>query len=142
MQLGVSLWRALDAWEDEMRARAADRGFGDIGLADSEVLICVPDGGASVSDLARRRGVSKQAMSQAVQGLTARGYLAPGQAAGDKRVKHVVPTARGRGFVAALHEIRVEMQNEAETALGTHKATLLTEDLERISAFWGAGEGS
>ena len=134
--LGVDLWRALTAWEDEMYARAADRGFEDITVVDSEVLVFLPPAGLSISDLARRRGVSKQAMSQAVNSLARRGYLEMVRDPGDKRVLMVRYTRRGLGFVAALREVKTEMQAEAEAAFGSHKLALLSEDLKRVTALF------
>jgi len=137
--LGVDLWRALTAWEDEMYARAADRGFEDITVVDSEVLVFLPPAGLSISDLARRRGVSKQAMSQAVNSLAKRGYLDMIRDAGDKRVLMVRYTRRGLGFVATLREVKTEMQTEAEAAFGSHRLALLSQDLRRVTALYDRG---
>ena len=135
-QLGVSLWRALNAWEEEMYARAADRGFSDLTAVDSEVLVWLPPGGMSISDLARRRGVSKQAMQQAVGGLESRGYVALTPDETDRRVRRVTYTGRGHAFVGALQAVKAEMQAEAERDFGTHKVHALMQDLTRIAQLW------
>ena len=68
--------------------------------------------------------------------LAARGYLETLKDPGDKRVLMVRYTKRGLGFVATLREVKTEMQAEAEAALGTHKASGLSEDLRRITGLW------
>lgn len=116
--IGVGLWRASTAFVDEMYRRAGDRGFADLSPADGTILAFLPPKGLTITDLARRRGATKQATHEAVRKLAGRGILDVLADQEDKRARRVCFTARGLDFVAALQDIKAEMHQEAAGALG------------------------
>ena len=81
---------------------------GHPGITASEHLVfenLSPDG-ARVTDLAARMGMTRQAASELVESLEARGYLTRHADPDDRRARVVVLTDAGRTLVRrALHEI-------------------------------------
>ena len=116
--LGVLLWRAAEGWRDEMLRRLAGEGFDDITPADSDLVALIGPSGLGLSDLARRRGVSKQAAQEKVRGLVSRGYLRLDPDPGDRRALRVSFDARGLAMITALAAIKRTMQAEVEARLG------------------------
>lgn len=130
--LGVPLWRASTAFVEAMYSRAAERGFEGYSPADGTILAFLPPTGLTIVQLATRRGASKQATHEAVRKLVARGVLRLDPDPGDKRARRVTFTETGLDFVAALQEIKFDMQAEAEAAIGKDRADRLARDLERL----------
>ena len=139
--IGVPLWLTADAWVTEMYARAAARGFDDVSRTDSDVLAFLPPQGLSISELGRRRGVSKQAMQEAVRGLTRRGIVRLEPDRDDRRAVRVVYTERGLGFVAAFQSVKREMQAEVAAALGDADLRRLETLLASVRAVFGPSVG-
>jgi DNA-binding MarR family transcriptional regulator len=80
------------------RLRAA--GFDDQRPADDAAFAHIPGEGIRLTDLARRAGVSKQAMAELVDSLEARGYVERQPDPTDGRAKFVVFSERGWTAVA------------------------------------------
>jgi len=98
--LAVSLREAFVVLNDLALAHLADRGHGDVRAAHSAVFQHLDETGTTVSVLAARAQITKQAMAELVLHLEARGYLRREPDPDDRRAKLVVPTARGREVVA------------------------------------------
>lgn len=92
--------RALQTFENELQARLADDGFADVTVAQTNILRHLDADGMSQRDLARDANVSKQAISQAVRTLSARGLIRVEPDPDDARAKRVVYTERGRSLIA------------------------------------------
>lgn len=130
--LGVALWRAAEGWRDEMLRRLAGEGFADMTTADSDLVALIGPSGLGLSELARRRGVSKQAAQEKVRGLAARGYLRLDPDPGDRRALLVSFDARGLAMIEALAGIKRAMQAEAEARLGPEGLTGLRAGLAAL----------
>lgn len=90
--LGRLYRRFSEEFEREMRAA----GFGDVTLAHgTNVLRFLDDDGVRIGVLAELSGLSKQALSQQVKFLEARGYVAVEPDPSDSRAKLVRNTDRG-----------------------------------------------
>jgi DNA-binding MarR family transcriptional regulator len=116
--IGADLWRAFRAYEKAMFERVAAEGFSDIAQADSDVLVFVGPEGASLTDIARQRRVSKQAVHEQVHGLVDRNYLTLETDPADRRVRRVRYTAKGEALVAALRRVKRQLHKEMTLALG------------------------
>src|SRR5690242_11065005 len=69
------LLRATRAESSETLARLERRGWNDISLTDTNLLANLDTEGATISALARRGGVTRQAASQQLAALEQRGYV-------------------------------------------------------------------
>jgi len=110
------------------------RGFEGLTPAFSSVIPLLDATGARSSALARRSGVTKQAMSQLVQLLEERNYAEQIPDPTDTRAKLVRLTKRGVALRAAALEVRLEIQAAAVKALGPRNAKRLQEDLKTLIA--------
>ncbi|HEX6348635.1 MAG TPA: MarR family winged helix-turn-helix transcriptional regulator [Candidatus Dormibacteraeota bacterium] len=96
----------------------AAAGFGDLSTAYLPVFqLLGPDGGR-VSDLARKAGTTKQAMSYLVAYLERRGYVERRPDPSDRRAQLVVRTARGWEVSRIAREVVLETQSEWARLLG------------------------
>lgn len=106
---------ALRVWRDQtlyrllMRASRAeatatlaaihDEGYSDVSLADTALLSNLDTDGCTVTALARRAGVTRQAASQQVAALERSGYVRRRGSEADARAVIVIQTSRGRALL-------------------------------------------
>jgi DNA-binding MarR family transcriptional regulator len=104
--IGRLLLRAVRAFEVDLTARLAARGYANIRLAHSAVFAHLDREGSRVVDLAERAGMTKQSMAELVDDLVAKGYLERRPDQSDRRAKLIVATTRGRRLLRdAIAEI-------------------------------------
>lgn len=132
VNLVVLLREAYVALNDLVPARLAERGHGAVRPAHSAVFQYLDDTGTTVSQLADRAQMTKQAMAELVQHLEAHGYVVREPNPADARSKLVVPTAHGREVVAIAQELVPELERMLERALGPDRLATLGEDLVTI----------
>lgn len=102
---------------DELVRRLAVAGYPDITPSEHLVFENLPPGGARVTELAARAGMSHQAAGELVGALASRGYLERRPDTRDGRARLVVLTTAGRRLVrTALREI-AEIEQEWARAL-------------------------
>jgi DNA-binding MarR family transcriptional regulator len=99
MPMPVLLAEARLAYVSEIRRAFAEAGFDDMPRAGARVIGRIAIGGSNVNDVAAVYGVSKQAASQLVDALVARGYVERIPDEEDRRRMLVGLTERG--FAAA-----------------------------------------
>lgn len=125
---------ALRAWRDQtlyrllLRASRAEttatldgirrRGFGDISLSDAGLLANLDTEGTSISALARRAGVTRQAASQQLAGLERAGYVERRSSSTDGRAVLIIQTPRGRDLLAAALDVVDELEASYAEHLG------------------------
>jgi DNA-binding MarR family transcriptional regulator len=120
------------ALNDLALARLAERGFGEVRTAHSAVFQHLDETGTTVSALAERAQVTKQAMAELVGYLEARGYVTRVPDPSDGRAKLVLPTPRGREAVAVAQELVPELEVRIAALLGSERVADLRADLEAI----------
>jgi MarR family transcriptional regulator, temperature-dependent positive regulator of motility len=107
---------ALAELTARLRARLAAAGFDDQRPAHDAVFAHLPPEGITLSELARRAGISKQAMSELVVDLEAKDYVARRRDPADRRVRIIEFTPRGwaaiRVALAAFDEIEHELVDQ------------------------------
>jgi len=143
---------ALRAWRDQtlyrllMRASRAEatatlaaiqeQGYSDVSLADTALLSNLDTNGCTVTALARRAGVTRQAASQQVAALERSGYVRRRGSDADARAVIVIQTSRGRALLKhALIIVRGLEQGYASIIGADQYATLkaiLTQLLEQV----------
>lgn len=120
------------ALNDLVLARLADCGYGDVRAAHTAVFQYLDDHGTTVSALAARAQITKQAMAELVQYLEARGYLHREPDPDDRRAKLVLPTERGRDVVAIAQDLVPDLEARIAAVLGAERVRALRADLDTI----------
>jgi DNA-binding MarR family transcriptional regulator len=107
----------------------AESGHTGIRPAHTAVFEYLDADGTTVSTLAGRARMTKQAMAELVQALEAAGYLTRVADPGDRRAKLVMLTARGRDLIAVVQARVPELERRAEALLGADRLRDLRADL-------------
>lgn len=132
INLAVLLREAFLALNDRVIARLAERGHGIVRSAHGNVFQYLDETGATVSQLAERAQMTKQAMAELVQHLEAHGYVTRVPDPHDRRAKLVLPTERGQEVVRLAQELVPELEGQIERALGADRVWQLRTDLDTI----------
>lgn len=130
--LAVLAREAFVALNDAVMARLAERGHSAVRSAHSAVFQYLDDAGTTVSLLAERAQVTKQAMAELVQHLEAHGYVRRVPDPRDRRAKLVLPTDRGREVLVIARLIVPELEERVAGIIGPHRLQALKADLDAI----------
>lgn len=131
--LAVVMREAFIALNDLVLIRLAEHGHAEVRAAHSAVFEYLDDDGTTVSTLAERAQVTKQAMAELVHHLEDHGYLIRVPDPADRRAKLVLPTDRGREVSAIAQELLVpELEGLAREVVGSGRMHALHDDLEAI----------
>jgi len=123
---------AFVALNDLVVARLAERGHGVIRAAHGAVFQYLDDTGITVSLLAERAQMTKQAMAELVRHLETHGYLIRVPDPNDRRAKLVLPTERGREVLTLAQELVPELEGRVTKLLGPDRTRALRQDLDTI----------
>ena len=130
--LGRLLYEAFVVIRDRYFARLAERGYTGIGLTHTRVLRHMDLPGSTLSEIAERSGISRQAVAKAARELEQAGYLRIVDSTDDARAKSVTITDKG----ADLYEVIIDTldvgEHELERALGGETIRALQEAVEGI----------
>lgn len=113
--------------------RLAERGHAAVRPVHSAVFQYLDDTGTTVSVLAERAQVTKQAMAELVAHLEAHGYVTRVPDPADRRAKLVLPTERGNEVVRIAQDLVPEIERWADAVLDTGRIDALRRDLEILS---------
>ena len=128
----VLLREAFLALNDLVIVRLAERGHAAVRPAHAAVFQYLDDTGTTVSTLAARAQMTKQAMAELVAHLERHGYVVRVPDPADRRAKLVQPTATGREVVAIAQELVPEIEQRVDAALGPDRAREFRRDLEML----------
>jgi DNA-binding MarR family transcriptional regulator len=136
---------ALRAWRDQtlyrllLRASRVEttttlvalqaRGYDDVSIADTNLLANLDTGGATITALARRAGVTRQAASQQVAALERAGYVERQSSPDDGRAVIVVQTARGRALLGEALDIVDDLETSYTSEIGPQAVAALKRSL-------------
>ena len=115
------------------------RGFADLSPAYAAILPLIDPAGTRQVTLARRAGLTKQAVGQLVRELDARGYLETVADPSDGRARLVRFTSRGSALRTAGLEAKRALWSRAAAAVGDEAAAALTRDLHALAAALAPG---
>jgi DNA-binding MarR family transcriptional regulator len=132
VNLAVLMREAFVALNDVVIARLAERGHSEIRSAHGAVFQYLDDTGTTVSALAERAQMTKQAMAELVLHLEKQGYVTRTPDPGDRRAKLVIPTTRGREVVDIAQDLVPEIEDRLGQLLGADRVQALRTDLETI----------
>ncbi|MQA01220.1 MAG: MarR family transcriptional regulator [Streptosporangiales bacterium] len=130
--LPLALLGATRAHLGEAHRLLAERGHPDTRPVHGFALQAVGDG-ATATEVASRLGVTKQAAAKTIELLEQQGYVARSVDAGDRRRKLVVPTDRGRDFLAASVAVFAEIREKWSATLGVRRLSQLERDLATVA---------
>ncbi len=118
---------------DDLHAELAQVGHADARPMHAFVLQALGPDGASISELARRLGVTKQAAAKHVHALDNLGYVELAADPGDGRSRLVRPTPRGEDLIAASARLLDALERRWADQVGAQRLTQLVDDLEKLS---------
>jgi DNA-binding MarR family transcriptional regulator len=124
--LGPPLIGALlrTPWEQVQRRmldRLHEHGFDDLDAPHLNVLLYPGPQGARPSELAARRGISKQAANYLLGELERRGYVERRADPDDRRSKRIALTRRGERAGHTIRDAVGEIEHEWEGQLGAKR---------------------
>lgn len=133
----VLLRQAYVAIDRLVPARLAEAGHDAIRVAHGAVLQHLDAEGTTVSALADRAGMTKQAMAELVQYLEQHGYVRRVPDPRDRRAKLVQPTDQGREVIAIAVSLVPEMEDRIIEELGRSRWRQLRKDLGAVERLFG-----
>lgn len=133
----VLLREAFTVLNDIALARLAATGHEQVRAAHGVVFQHLDDTGTTVSALAERAQMTKQAMAELVAHLERHGYVTREPDPADRRAKLVVPTDRGAEVVAIAQSTVPALENALKSLLGVENWERLRADLATVA---GAGD--
>lgn len=136
-ELPVMLGGAFRAIIDELHVELSHRGHGDARPVHGFALQAIGAGGATVSELGRRLGVSKQAAAKTAAGLVSLGYAVREADPDDARATRVRRTARGDDLLETSEEVFQLLRGRWVDVLGADRLHALEHDLETMTTLSG-----
>lgn len=132
--LGQLLFRCSRLLNEQGVARAQALSPG-VRVSHTSLLPHIDLEGTRLVELAKRLGISKQAVGQLVQELEKMGMVERHPDPEDGRAWRVCFSERGRqGLLQGLQQLR-QLQLEMEEALGTERIARLLEDLQCLQGY-------
>jgi len=138
-ELPLLLAGAFRALIDDLHRELARRGHPDARPVHGFALQAI-GGGARVSDLARRLGVTKQAAAKTATALEGLGYITRESDPADARAVRLRRTPRGEEMLALSAEIFERQRTRWAAQLGADRVRALEDDLERIAGAGGSAK--
>jgi DNA-binding MarR family transcriptional regulator len=135
----VLLRDAFAAINGVVPRRLAEQGHAAVRTAHGAVFQYLDDDGTTVSTLAERAEMTKQAMAELVQYLEQHGYVRRVPNPQDGRAKLVLPTAKGQEVVAIAQSLVPDLEQRLIKALGRTRWRELRDDLRTIQDLFDPG---
>ena len=132
--LGQLLLRAFRWFDEGLIGALHAAGWPELTRAHSLVFAHLDPGGARTAEIARRAGVSRQAVHQTVQELQRLGLVRLVPDPTNRSAKLVVPTDRGRDSIRVAKATLTDLEGELAQRLGRDQVRALRQALE---ADWG-----
>jgi DNA-binding MarR family transcriptional regulator len=136
-ELPLMLGGAFRAIIDDLHAELAQRGHAAARPVHGFALQAIGPDGATISELGRRLGVSKQAAAKTAAGLESLGYAGREPDAGDARATRLRRTREGDDFLRISAEIFEQLRARWVDQLGADRLRALEHDLETMTALGG-----
>jgi len=130
--IGLDLVPLTDALHRRVFEHFAACGFGDIRNGHQAVFINIDDEGSTLTELAARAKLSKQAMHELVNDLEALGYVERVPSAKDGRSKLIRTTDKGERSIEAAWEGINQLEREWARILGPAEMKALRTALHRL----------
>jgi DNA-binding MarR family transcriptional regulator len=122
-------------YQQRVRARLADEGFGDLRDSHGYVFQHLIPGPKTIGALADALGLTQQAASKAVIELERMGYVRRVDGAPDRRVRTVELTDRGAAAILVGRQARAAIDAEVRERAGDALSTALRQLAENTGAY-------
>jgi DNA-binding MarR family transcriptional regulator len=109
---------ALRAVDRAVERRLLRLGYAEIRPGHLALLLNLERDGATGADLARRAGMTKQAMGELIRELEQRDYIERRPDPRDGRARLILPTGRGLMLVAHARQATAEVEADAARRIG------------------------
>ncbi|HEX8509005.1 MAG TPA: MarR family winged helix-turn-helix transcriptional regulator [Propionibacteriaceae bacterium] len=139
--LAVALRGTFTALNDLVIPHLVQQGFTDLRTAHAAVFQYLDDTGTTVSVLAQRAHMTKQAMAELVMHLEKHKYVVRMPDPADGRAKLVLPTDRGLRVVRAAQALVPEIERRVASTIGEDRLRQLRVDLDAIQAEFDGTDG-
>jgi len=116
--VGWRLWRVAQLWKTDFDAKMIAKGYPWFGEARAAVVAHLDRGGTRQALLAKRLGLSKQAVQQFVDELERDGIVERKPDPDDSRAKIVTFTAHGRKALADANIVKRRIEADYTKRLG------------------------
>jgi DNA-binding MarR family transcriptional regulator len=140
--IGWHLWRAAQAWKGAFADGMVAAGHGWFAQARGNLMQHLGPSGLRQSDLARKAGLTKQAVQQFVDELVADGIVTREADPDDSRARRVVLTAAGRAAMQDADRIKAAIAERWRAELGAEAFEALESALRRIASDPGLSRAS
>ncbi len=127
------LFRTTDVMNRTMADRIRARGFPDFQNSFTGVLVHIDTEGTRIGRIAGRMGVSRQAVSQQLREIEARGYVERVADPEDGRAVIARHTKAGRSVLITAIEVMLGIETEYEDILGSDGLARLKRLLARLA---------
>lgn len=134
VNLGQLLLRAFRWFDESLIAALHAAGWPELTRAHSLVFAQLDPGGTRTAEIARRAGISRQAVHQTVQELQRLGLVRLVPDPTNRSAKLVVPTDRGQASIGVAKTTLAKLEGELAQRLGRDQVQALRQALE---ADWG-----
>jgi DNA-binding MarR family transcriptional regulator len=139
--LAVALRGTFNALNDLVIPHLISQGFTDLRTAHAAVFQYLDDTGTTVSVLAQRAHMTKQAMAELVMHLEKHEYVVRRPDPADGRAKLVLPTDRGLRVVKTAQALVPEIERRVASRIGEDRLRQLRVDLDAIQAEFDGTDG-
>jgi DNA-binding MarR family transcriptional regulator len=131
-ELPLLLVAAFRSIIDELHGELAGVGHPDARPVHGFALQAIGDEGATISELGRRLGISKQAAAKTAAGLEQLGYATRVPDSQDGRAVQLRRTARGNEFLGVSAAVFERIQRRWDRALGASRVAELEDTLAQV----------
>jgi DNA-binding MarR family transcriptional regulator len=125
---------------DNLHAELDKHGHGEARPIHGFALQAIGPDGATVSDLGRRLGVTKQAAAKTATGLEELGYITRHPSSRDARATVLTRTARGEEMLYLSAEIFERLRQNWVRSLGAQKVAAIEDGLTEIATGTGVAK--
>ena len=136
--IGELLTSSARVFSERTAAKIEARGHQGVRASHLAVVRHMDPDGTRISDLARRAGMTKQAMGQLVRELETLRYVALWQDPTDRRAKLVTYTETGQRLASDVADALSEVHSQLKEALGKGGAKDLRKLLGKVAAAFRA----
>lgn len=130
--LGTLLSAAGRRLASELDAGLAAAGYGDVRSAHAPLFMTIEPAGSSVTQLAERARMTKQAMGELARHLEAQGYVEYAVDQSDRRARRITLTARGWQALDVGMRVIDDFDQWLDDTVGAPRVRALRATLDRI----------
>ncbi|GHB85472.1 MarR family winged helix-turn-helix transcriptional regulator [Persicitalea jodogahamensis] len=119
--LGRLSWRLKRYLDRNMEPLMAARGYGDFKMGSLALLANLTEEGITNTELAKKAGISKQAMSKVVKELEENGYITTQPHESDARSSVIFLDERGKELFVDLNEVMNTVRARMNEVVGEER---------------------